>query len=378
MTSDGLAPDVPARLQWLQALHDPSMALRWSLAEWERVVRISRRLRLLARIAERIDSAGILGRVPAPVRRHLVSAQRVSKWRQSALLWALERIEPLFPPSTYPRVLLKGAAYMGQGLPIAAGRVPADLDILVPREHIDDAQSRLIAAGWAVIELDPHDERYYYDWSHEIPPLRHPAHRIELDLHHNILPPVAKTRVDADVLLERLRPSRWPSWQVLDPTDQILHSAAHLFLDSEARDRIRDLVDLDGLIRHFASEPAAFWPCLVTRAKELGLEEPLALACHFCVAWLGTPIPEDARTAIAAIGPGPVRRAWLLPLLESVLMPCEPDDVSPLTQGMAAALLLVRYQRQRLPLRLLVPHAWHKLGIGRRQRHAFPEEPVEP
>lgn len=377
MTPDGLAPRVPANLQWLQALHEPAVTIRWPLAEWERVIRIARRLRLLARIAARLEAAGLLGQVPVQPRRHLVSAQRVSIWRQAAVLWAIERIDPLFASAVYPRVLLKGAAYQGQGLPIAAGRVPADLDILVPRAHLNDAQSRLVAAGWTVAELDDHDRDYYYKWSHEVPPMRHPAHRIELDLHHNILPPVARTRVDADALLERLSPSKWPSWLVLDPTDQVLHSAAHLFLDSEARDRIRDLVDLDGLIRHFASEPAPFWPRLATRAKELGLGEPLALACHFCVSWLGTPIPQDAREAIAALGPGRARRAWLLPLLASVLMPSEPDDSPPPTQRMAAILLLARYQRQRLPLRLLVPHVWHKLGISRRPRREPAKEPLE-
>ncbi len=105
--------------------------------------------------------------------------------------------------------------------------------------HLPDAQARLLAAGWQVLELDEHDRRYYREWSHEVPPLRHPQHRMELDLHHNILPPVARTRVDADVLLARLQPSKWPDWQVLHPVDQVLHSAAHFSWISEARDRVR-------------------------------------------------------------------------------------------------------------------------------------------
>jgi hypothetical protein len=112
-------------------------------------------------------------------------------------------------------------------------------------------------------ELDAHDQRYYREWSHEVPPMQHPVHAVELDLHHNILPPVARTTVDADRLLQRLRPSRWAPWSVFDPADQMLHSAAHLFLDAEPRDRVRDLVDLDGLGRHFGQHDGrvddAFW-----------------------------------------------------------------------------------------------------------------------
>ncbi len=232
-------------------------------------------------------------------------------------------------------------------------------------EHLADAQQRLLAAGWQELELDAHDQHYYREWSHEVPPMRHPQHRIELDLHHNILPPVARTHVDADMLLARLQPSNWPAWVVLHPLDQVLHSAAHLFLDSEMRDRVRDLVDLDGLLRYFGAEPG-FWSQLPERAQALGLAEPLALACHFCVRWLGTPIPAQTRQSIEANGPGRWRRAWLLPLFEAVLMPSEPDDSPPVKQDLAAMVLLARYHRQRMPLRILLPHLWHKFRAADR------------
>lgn len=356
--------DPPPRLAWLQALQRPERVLAWSLSEWERVVRLARRLRLLARLAQGIAQAGLMDRIPPQASRHLHSELRLSAWRMGAMVWALERVAAMLGDAPYPRVLLKGAAYVGQELPIAAGRLPSDLDILVPRRHIADAQARLALAGWQTVELDDHDRRYYHEWSHEVPPMRHAQFGMELDLHHNILPPVARTHVDADLLLAQLQPSKWPSWQVLDPADQVLHSAVHLFHDSELRDRLRDLVDLDGLFRHFGAAPG-FMTRLQARAQCLGLEGPLALACHFCVNWLGTPIDAHARQAIQASGPGRLRRAWLLPLLGAVLMPTEPDDRPSLWQGAAATVLLVRHHRQRMPLRLLLPHLWHKLRVGK-------------
>ena len=299
-------PSAPPGLAWLAALREPARAEHWSLAEWQQVVRLARRLRLLARLAASIDAAGLLGRVPAQARRHLVAEQRLSQWRTAAMLWAIERLGTTLGRQAYPLVLLKGAAYIGQGLPIAAGRLPSDLDILVPLAHLPAAQARLTQAGWQELQLDEHDRRYYYSWSHEVPPMRHPIHPVELDLHHNILPPVARTRVDADLLLARLQPSAWPAWQVLHPVDQVLHSAAHLFFDSEARDRIRDLVDLDGLLRHFGTAPG-FLSGRPARARALGLAEPLALACHACVRWLGTPIPADVIKSIESAGPGRLR-----------------------------------------------------------------------
>ncbi|MEO5698591.1 MAG: nucleotidyltransferase family protein [Burkholderiaceae bacterium] len=355
----------PQSVAWSQAIREPHLALDWSLAEWERVVRLARRLRLLARLGESLAAADLLGRVPVQARRHVIAELRLSRWRTASIAWTLERIAAALEDAPYPRVLLKGAAYIGQDLPIAAGRLPSDLDILVPRANVADAQERLTRAGWSEPDLDPHDRRYYHEWSHEVPPMTHALFTVELDLHHNILPPVARTRVDANALLEYLRPSKWAPWQVLDPVDQVLHSAAHLFLDSEARDRLRDLVDMDGLFRHFGAEEG-FWRRLPERARTLGLTEPLALACHFCIKWIGSEVPAETLKSVAADGPTPWRRVWLQRLFEAILMPTEPDDIPPLKQDLAASVQLARYHAQRMPMRLLAPHLWRKLNAGSR------------
>lgn len=359
-----------AGLAWIGAIREPSSTLHWSLGEWERVVRLGRRLRLLARLAESVDEAGLIGAVPAEPRRHLVAEQRASRHRTAAMVWALERVRDALGPSEGECVLLKGAAYLGQDLPIATGRLPSDVDILVPPRRIASVQQRLAAAGWVEVDLDEYDRRYYAQWSHEVPPLVHPIHPMELDLHHGLLPPTARNRVDTDVLLPHLTPSKWAGWQVLQPVDQVLHCASHLFFDSDVRNRVRDLVDLDGLFRHFGSDPS-FWGSLAERARALGLSEPLALASHFCVAWLATPIPEAAQREFARCGPSSVRRQWLVPLLATLLNPTEPDSSPSSWQGVAGWIFLVRYQYWRMPMRLLLPHLLHKARL--RQGAASPD-----
>jgi hypothetical protein len=358
----------PEALAWVQALRTPELALRWTLADWERVVRVARRLRLLGRLSEAIDAAELLEQIPASPRRHLIAEQRLSRWRTAAVRWPIERRAGALVDAPYPRVLLKGAAYLGQGLPIAAGRLPSDIDILVPRAAVADAQQRLRSAGWSETPLDEHDRTYYYEWSHEVPPMTHPAYHFELDLHHNIVPPVAHASVDAARLLERLMPSCWPGWQVLDPADQVLHSAAHLFFDSELRDRLRDLVDLDGLLRRFGQDQA-FWVRLTARARETGLVEPLALACHFTRRWLDTPIPDEVWVEVGPAAAGALRRWWLMPILDRVLQPTEPDKLPSRRQNLSALLLLARYHYRRMPMRVLLPHLWHKWQV-RQQRNA--------
>ncbi len=355
----------PQSLAWVAAIREPERALGWNLAQWQNVIRQARCLRLAARLAESLDAAGLTHRVPLQPARLLLSEQRCSRHRTTVTTWAARRLAATLATAPFPSVLLKGGAYLAQELPIALGRLPSDLDILVPKASLSQAQALLQQAGWEEQELDEHDRRYYYEWSHEVPPMRHEVHPIELDLHHDILPPLARTHVDISLLLARLQPSLWPGWKVLCPADQVLHSAAHLFLDSQPSDRVRDLVDIDGLLRHFGKVEGSFWTELPDRAAELGLTEALALAIRFCQHWLHTPIPADCAERIAAQGPGSFRRAWLMPLFEAVLTPSDPDDMPHCRQRLAAQFVLARYHLHRLPMRLLVPHLWRKF----RARH---------
>ena len=370
------APQAVAALAWTRALAQPQHCLEWRLSDWERVIRLSRRLRLLGRLAEAVERAGLSSAVP-PVVAHCLAAERqYSRWRTGSLLWLLDRLATMLGDRPYPVVLLKGAAYIAQDLPIAHGRLPSDADLLVPRAYIDDARQRLLNTVWTETALDALDRRYYHEWSHEVPPLLHPSFALELDLHHNILPPLSRTPVDAERLLERVQPCRWPAYRVLQPVDQVLHSAAHLFFDSDIRDRVRDLVDLDGLLRAFSPVPG-FWDQLCERSKELGLAEPLALAVHFCVAWMGTPVPQNTLSRIAGAGPQAARRAWLLPLLSTLLVPAEPDARPPPLQPLAASIFLIRHHLWRLPVRLLVPHLWHKARASRKEESAPAATPPE-
>jgi hypothetical protein len=351
---------------WLRALTQPEVTVSWSLQDWQRVIRLARRLRLLGRLAEAMVAAQLDGSLPPPVQQHLLAELRLSRYRLRTLSWTASQVRIALAGCAYPCVLLKGGAYAAQGLPIAPGRLPSDLDVLVPKASLADAQARLRTRGWEEVELDAHDRLYYSEWSHEVPPMRHPNFGMELDLHHTILPPVARTTVDADLLLARLQPSGLAHWQVLCPVDQVLHSAAHLFFDSELRDRLRDLVDLDGLLRHFAQRPG-FWLELLQRAQQLGLAEPLALACHYTRKWLDTPAPVDLQRDISRCGPGPVRQAWLLPMFDAVLTPTEPDARPDWQQNLAATGLLARHHLLRMPLHLLLPHLWHKAKSRRRR-----------
>lgn len=359
-----------SRWPWLAAIERPHQVLGWNLAQWETAIRQTRRLRLLSRLAESIDALGLLGQVPELPARHLTAGLRTSRYRTMLTRWTASRVAAALHDIDVPLIALKGAAYMAQGLTIAQGRLPSDLDILVPRTRLPEVAALLQQAGWAEVALDERDRAYYSEWTHEMPPMRHPVLEVELDLHHHVIPPMKGLEFNADRLFDRALPSTWPRWQVLAPEDQVLHSAAHLFFDAEPIERIRDLLDLDGLLRHFGGLDATFGDRLARRGVELGLTEPLALACHFCHKWFDTPLPAALATAGAIASTGRHRR--LCALFAHLLAPAELDAPRPLGQRLAATALLARYHWRRMPLPVLVPHLLRK-AMQRRPAAAGPK-----
>jgi hypothetical protein len=242
------------------------------------------------------------------------------------------------------------------GLPAARGRVFSDIDILVPGTALAEVEAALMLHGWATTHLDAYDQRYYRRWMHELPPMRHVSRQTVLDVHHAILPPTARLKPDSAKLLAASRPvAGEPRLRLLAPVDMVLHSATHLFLNEDLGSGLRDLADLDSLLRHFGRE-ASFWEQLTARACELDFARPLYYALRYTKRILETAIPAQA----ADIGkPG----FGLHRLMDALfLRALQPDHVSaagrltPLARGS----LYVRAHWQRMPPLLLACHLTSK------------------
>jgi hypothetical protein len=341
----------------LMLLAAPEKARSLGLADWDAIVRVARTARLLAPLQVRLDAEGVLATVPEQVRLHLDSALTVARYRRQMVQWELECIARALANFPGPIVLLKGAAYVAQGLAFAAGRLPSDVDIMVPRAQLDAAERALVDAGWHMEELDPYDEHYYRAWSHELPPMRYPEHPLELDLHHTILPLTGRAKPNAAALFEASTPVAGTRFHVLCPADQVLHACAQLFQDSDCGGRLRDLVDIDSLLRAFGAT-AGFWKELAARARLHGLARPLSYALRYSARFLGTSVPRDL-LAEFSISPGPARM-FMDFLVPPALLPGHPDRAVPLSKRAARWLLFLRSHWLRMSPLLLARHALTK------------------
>ena len=253
-------------------------------------------------------------------------------------------------------MLLKGAAYVAAGLLPAMGRVFTDIDIMVPKSRLGEVEAALMSHGWATTHHTAYDQRYYREWMHELPPLRHIQRQNVLDVHHAILPETARLKPSSAKLLACARPlANLQRFSVLSHVDMVLHSMVHLFHNDDLSHSLRDLSDLDLMLRHLGRLPG-FWSELVARAGELDLSRPLHYGLRYTHQVLATPVPHDALAAAASAG-GPGRMVSALSdwLWARALRP-QHATASDAWTPLALFALYVRAHWLRMPPVLLLRH----------------------
>lgn len=340
-----------------RVMRDAAAAHELPLAEWDLLVRQARHANLLGRLHHRLAAAGV--QAPTRPARHLQSAATMAARQHLSVRYEVQTLLTVLQPLQVPLILLKGAAYVMGNLPAASGRVFSDVDILLPRATLDEAESLLRLNGWNGDKLDPYDQRYYRRWMHELPPMMHIFRGTALDVHHTILPPTSRSHVDAEALLrDSMELAGHPGVRVLAPVDMVLHSAAHLFHEGEPDNLLRDLSDLDLLMRHFAAQPD-FWSRLLARADLHGLQQPLRLALRYCRQQLLTPIPDEVLRQSGADHSTIWSERALDFIYARTLQPMHASASDGWTSWCRRA-LYVRSHWLRMPLPLLAYHLLHK------------------
>jgi hypothetical protein len=352
---------VRARPLLLELLRAPEALGALDLAGWDLLLRQAGAANLMASVDALVQEHGLEERIPAPARRQLGWARKLAARHGQAARFELRQIRAALAEADIPLILLKGAAYLAAGLPAARGRLFSDIDILVPKERLAEAEAALMLHGWAGNHHDAYDQRYYREWMHELPPMQHVRRASVIDVHHAILPETAAVRPDPARLRAAAR-SVAEGTLVLAPVDMVLHSATHLFYDGEFDHGLRDLLDIHRLLQHFGAEPG-FWPQLAARAGELELARPLFYALRYARSLLGTPVPPAVLAAADAGRPNRALLALMDQLFERALLPMHASCADRFS-GLARFLLYLRGNWLRMPPLLLSRHLFHKAFLA--------------
>lgn len=269
-------------------LTDPSRTSGLSSGEWQSLLTCAHAEALLGTLAARLESA----EVPTAVGRVLDNARKESAYGHVRAHWEINRAADALKRFDGQVILLKGSAYLAAGLSPLPGRQIGDLDILVAKNELSEVEKQLLDAGWDWVKSDPYDDAYYRQWMHELPPLIHADRDRMIDVHHTILPLTAKPMPDAEAMIAEAVPVE-NGLYVLKPEDMICHAAAHLFADGDMEGGLRNLWDIDRLLRSFAESNPGFWDALSQRAERHQLTKAVLRAVRLANRVYETPVPQE-------------------------------------------------------------------------------------
>lgn len=346
---------------WLlvHALRKPAMTLEATPEAMGLLIRQARACGLLGRVAHRVGRAHAAAGMPVlpAAQAHFEASLRVQRAQEAEILREAGHLKRALATLGAPVVILKGAAYVLQGLPAGEGRLFSDIDIMVPKRNLGQAESLLIQHGWLGTHQNAYDQRYYREWMHELPPMEHVHRHTVLDVHHTILPETARMHPDAEALFaDAMALPDQPGLMTLSLPDMVLHSMTHLFMNDELSHALRDLSDIDALLRH-ASDRAGFWEQLLERARRHQLGRVLHHGLRYAARVFGTPVPHRLADSIAGAVPGHALQVLLDTLWLRAFDPTGARGGS--AAGAAALALYVRGHWLRMPPLLLARH----LGI---------------
>lgn len=269
----------------VRALREPASVEVLASHQWPDLISIARAESLIGSLAHRLADV----RVPDRVRAVLQDAIGAHDLARRQALWEADSARRTL--ANYPGkiVLMKGTAYVAADLAAGIGRSIGDLDIMVAREDLPVVEAALLNAGWEWVKPDPYDDHYYREHMHELPPLIHRERDRMIDVHHTILPLTARPTPDARAILDSAI-ALDNGLYVMVPTDMVLHSIAHMFADGDLAGGLRNLWDINLLLRHFSEADEEFWTELNVRAKTHDLVREMQRALRLAARLYDTPV----------------------------------------------------------------------------------------
>jgi hypothetical protein len=328
-------------------LINPDCLKEFSLDDFDTFIKQSYSTGLVARVFHILTTNNLCSHVPKNLQWHFSSAHKVFLAHKFDVKNEVARIVAALKYVKVEPVFLKGTAYILANDSCHQGRLFADIDIFVDKKDITSTEEILRWNGWVANKLDEHDEKYYRDWMHEIPPMVNSKTNMTIDVHHNLIPLVSRIKLDSAKLKDRIESNK-NDVKYLAPEDRVLHSAAHLLLDGEFEHGFRDVHDLYLLISE--------------RAEQLGFE----LILYYCLMLqqriFTLVIPDNYIVSLAAKIGSPVITSIVLDMFVTVIHPDTALKNSG-KQRIYAQMLFIRSHWLKMPMYILIPHLFHKAFI---------------
>ncbi|WP_159577673.1 nucleotidyltransferase family protein [Alteromonas sp. KUL106] len=331
-----------------------------STSEWRDVILVARANSLLPRVASILlrDKAKNF-HIPSQVHAHFVASIRHETLFHNQVKNEVKFVNTKISEALNRKlIVLKGAGYVVADSCAAKGRIFSDIDLLVLKSDIPKVERALHLFGFVSDTQSEYDQKYYREWAHEIPPLRHFQRGTVLDVHHNIIPIVSGRAPDIDLFISSTRETEY-GVEVLRPAAMFLHSAIHLFFSEEFTNGFRDLSDLSLLLDEIIDDDVEL-SYLFSLAGNTGFENELFLAFRYLERVFDRQIPAHIYRRFKQPLPKGIRLG-LNDFIFGKVLAANHRLVDVTFRGLAQWLAFVRGHLLKMPFNILVKHTASKL-----------------
>lgn len=343
----------------IDVLINPPILLNLTLENLSLIIAEARYFNMLSQLKYLCEQHKLLPLLPIQCQKHFDSAWLFYANQSRKLEKEVTEIEKVLKPLAIDWMYLKGCAYHLTGMRCFTGRMMSDIDLLVSEKDLSKVENALKASGFIQKKMTNYDEKFYRNWAQEIPPVKHLFRQVDLDVHFNILPKTIKEALDGKFLFEQSAAiGIKPYEKALKPHAMLVHSAIHLFHESEYHKGLRDLYDIVLFIKEFGDDEI-FWQETMTLQNNIGNQQSLYLALRYCTKIYHLPIPQKVMQHYEKYKPSTL----ILKLLDfsfiSVFTSTYPSHRK-FGYRFACYFLYLRGHLKRMPIRLLIPHLTRK------------------
>ncbi len=329
VSSRAARPDIRDALQLMvEGLAEPDRLASLSLPQWDQVVLLANHTELLAQLAHRVSQRPWWESLWPLVRTSLSHAMDRLAFNQNTMCFELFQLQRILSGTADKTVLLKGAAYNAAKFAWAYGRSSNDVDLLVSKAALPRIESALIDAEYETDDkLSAQDRRYFRRWLHELPPLKHPYRRVEVDVHFRLLPVSDPKSFDVGEFIDRSVKVADSPFYILDPVDRVLHTIVNLARTGEFCRAYRDLWDLRCMLQCGAAEsagdssPAFDWDELVHRTQQVKLGNSVGTVLLLASDLVQLSVPDGICRQLTGNQPNRVRRGWMYRIMRRAAVP---------------------------------------------------------
>ena len=194
-----------------------------------------------------------------------------------------------------PVIVLKGAAMAGTVYDDIGLRPMADLDLMVPEEHLHTAQAIVRGLGYRPVGTRAEQDDTEQNHRH-LPGLMGIGKPVLFEIHRHVVRRDSALHFDITGFWSRAQEASVAGTDslVLAPEDLLIHLSLNFFLDRRFRSlmALRQLCDIAETIRYY--QDSIRWQLFTDKVQEYRLAGPVGSTLYLAQQLLGARVPDEA------------------------------------------------------------------------------------